>query len=57
MLPNDILTVGDGIYQIDLGGTSATLVETNEGPVLIDAGWIMESGSNPKKPWGTWLPD
>ena len=39
MLANDILTVGDGIYQIGLGGTSATLVETNEGPVLIDAGW------------------
>ena len=40
MLSDDILTVGDGIYQIGLGGTSATLIETKEGPVLIDAGWV-----------------
>ena len=40
MSADDILTVDDGIYQIGLDGTSATLIETKDGPVLIDAGWI-----------------
>ena len=34
-----ISTVTEGIHQIDLGGTSTTLIETGEGPVLIDLGW------------------
>jgi len=34
-----ITTVVNGIHQIHLGATSATLIETGDSPVLIDVGW------------------
>ena len=34
-----ITTVMSGIHQIHLGGTSATVIETGDGPVLVDLGW------------------
>ena len=34
-----ILKLTDGAFQIKLGGTSATVLETNDGPILIDTGW------------------
>ena len=34
-----ITTVVNGIHQIHLGRTSATLIETSGSPVLIDLGW------------------
>lgn len=34
-----ILKLTDGAFQIKLGGTSATVLETSDGPILIDTGW------------------
>jgi glyoxylase-like metal-dependent hydrolase (beta-lactamase superfamily II) len=34
-----ITTVMAGIHQIHLGRTSATVIETGDGPVLVDLGW------------------
>ena len=39
MATTDILTITDGVHQVNLGGTSATLIETGDRPVLIDTGW------------------
>ena len=39
MTTTDILTIADGVQQINLGGTSVTLIETSDRPVLIDAEW------------------
>ena len=42
MATTDILTITDGVHQVNLGGTSATLIETGDRPVLIDYWMEME---------------
>ena len=39
-----IVTIVEGVHQIYLGRTSAFLIETDDGPVLIDAGWKWSFG-------------